>query len=155
MSEDRCPARPEFSYRKNKDGTIDSICMFCFLTVCSRSTTNLDSCADAEREHRCNPDSLTRLKKESLDLSSSPQGRCVMSGLTVTSIRIDHWRHRALQILHEIGTLESERQKPLPLNGPDSPAEIDDVAIAKIRELRTELKDIQSQLIRATYDDAS
>ena len=153
MSEDRRPARPEFSYRKNTDGTIDSICMLCLLTVCSRTTTNLDSCADTERAHRCNPDDLTRLKTESLNLSSSPQGSFVMSGLTVTPIQIDHWRHRALLILNEIGILEGERLKPLSLSGPDSFAEIDDVRIAKIRELRTELKDIQSQLIRATYDD--
>jgi hypothetical protein len=26
--------KPEFSYRENKDGTFDSICMKCYLTVC-------------------------------------------------------------------------------------------------------------------------
>ena len=78
-----------------------------------------------------------------------------MSGLTITPDAIEHWRHRALQILGEIETLESERRKPLPVSGPESPGEIDDVAIAYIRKLRAELKDIKWNLLRATYDDPS
>ena len=41
------------------------------------------------------------------------------------------------------------------MSGPDSPVDIDDFAIGKIRELRAELKDIQYGLLRATYGDPS
>ena len=42
-----------FLYRRNEDGTIDSICPLCFLTVANvRSEAELDS---REKRHECDP----------------------------------------------------------------------------------------------------
>jgi len=51
----------QFIHRLNKDGTIDSICRDCFITV---ATSTLRSALQSkEREHRCNAALLERYKK--------------------------------------------------------------------------------------------
>jgi|HubBroStandDraft_5_1064220.scaffolds.fasta_scaffold1544234_1 hypothetical protein len=59
MNENVSSGEPEFSYRKNQDGTIDSICLHCFQTVCSCSDNN---CAPAELKHKCNPVDVARMR---------------------------------------------------------------------------------------------
>jgi hypothetical protein len=54
--------QPAFSYRENKDGTCDSICLECYRTVCSCSGPCPDSCAPAELKHKCNTEDVPRLK---------------------------------------------------------------------------------------------
>jgi hypothetical protein len=61
MNEDARSATPKFSYRKNHDGTIDSICLHCYRTVCSCSGTCPDNCARAELKHECNLDDVAGL----------------------------------------------------------------------------------------------
>jgi hypothetical protein len=47
------PSQREFPHRLNKDGTYDSICPFCFVTIaCERREENL---ARFERDHVCDP----------------------------------------------------------------------------------------------------
>ena len=63
-----------------------------------------------------------------------------------------------MQIRSEIRSLEAkrvERRKSFPLKGREPPVYSDDFSIGKIRELRAELKNIQTRLFRATYDDPS
>jgi hypothetical protein len=43
--------RNGFAHRLNKDGTIDSICLFCYATV--SSSTNESELAGAEAIHNC------------------------------------------------------------------------------------------------------
>jgi len=62
MNDDRHSPEPKFDYRKNKDDTIDSICLQCFLTVCSCAGSCEDSCAPAEREHKCHPLDVARVR---------------------------------------------------------------------------------------------
>ena len=50
-----------FAHRANRDGTTDSICRYCFVTV-STSTWETDL-AQAERGHVCDPHVVSRLKK--------------------------------------------------------------------------------------------
>lgn len=51
----------QFLHRLNDDGTIDSICRECFLTVATAfSTAELES---EERKHHCEPSLLERYKK--------------------------------------------------------------------------------------------
>ena len=77
-------------------------------------------------------------------------------GGTYDSPYIEHWRSRSLEIIYEIRTLQAERQKALSVSGrPDSRTGTYDFVIRKIRELRAELKDIQSRLLMATYNDLS
>ena len=42
----------EFAHRLNTDGTFDSICMSCFLTI--RTAENEPSLAEQEKMHWCN-----------------------------------------------------------------------------------------------------
>src|SRR5215467_13277526 len=63
-TEDGCPAKPDFSYRRNADGSLDSICMHCYLTVCSCFGESPDSCAPREQQHKCNHEEVTRLRVE-------------------------------------------------------------------------------------------
>ena len=80
-----------------------------------------------------------------------------MSEMRIFSPDIEHWLRRSIQIRSEIRGLEAKRveRRKSPMKGPESPADIDDFLIGKIRELRAELKDIQTRLLRATYDDPS
>ena len=64
-NEDVSPVEPEFAYRDNQDGTIDSICLHCYLTVCSCAGACPDNCAPAEQKHKCNPDDVLHLKAKS------------------------------------------------------------------------------------------
>lgn len=50
-----------FAHRANRDGTTDSICRHCFVTVCT-STWETDL-AEAERGHICDPVAVSRWKK--------------------------------------------------------------------------------------------
>ncbi len=51
----------KFLHRLNHDGTIDSICRECFITV---ATATSSSALDRdEQRHRCNPSLLERYKK--------------------------------------------------------------------------------------------
>lgn len=51
----------QFLHRLNDDGTIDSICRECFLTVATAfSTSELER---EERQHHCEPCLLERYKK--------------------------------------------------------------------------------------------
>ena len=51
----------QFLHRLNEDGTIDSICRDCFVTIATAlSESNLDC---EERKHRCDPSLLERYKK--------------------------------------------------------------------------------------------
>jgi hypothetical protein len=53
--------RTEFAHRLNQDGTTDSICKQCYLTVATATwEADLDS---AERNHHCDPSRLEYLKK--------------------------------------------------------------------------------------------
>lgn len=55
------PTRPKFVHRSNRDGTVDSICRGCFMTVAtSRRETDLEQ---AERKHCCDPWTVERFKK--------------------------------------------------------------------------------------------
>ena len=81
-----------------------------------------------------------------------------MSEMRISPTDIEDWLRRSLQIRSEIRGLEAkraERRKSFPVKRPESPADIDDFLIGKIRELRAELKDIQTRLLMATYDDPS
>ena len=57
------PRDQHFAHRANSDGTTDSICKYCFITVCT-STWETDL-AEAERAHACDPNVVARLKKSS------------------------------------------------------------------------------------------
>lgn len=48
---DESSAQTRFTYRKNQDGTIDSICLSCYRTVCT--ATSKDRLMDEERMHKC------------------------------------------------------------------------------------------------------
>jgi hypothetical protein len=51
----------KFIHRINEDGSIDSICRDCFVTVATaRSTSDLE---DGEHEHACEPALIQRYKK--------------------------------------------------------------------------------------------
>jgi hypothetical protein len=50
-----------FVHRANRDGTTESICKSCFVTVCT-STWETDL-ARAEREHVCDPGVVAKWKK--------------------------------------------------------------------------------------------
>jgi hypothetical protein len=57
------PRIPKFAYRKNDNGTLDSICLGCFVTVATaRSDAELES---KERDHLCNPWDLRRFESVS------------------------------------------------------------------------------------------
>lgn len=43
--------QPEFQYRNNGDGTWDSICLRCFLTV--GTALSIEELADMEQAHNC------------------------------------------------------------------------------------------------------
>jgi hypothetical protein len=61
--------RTKFAHRENRDGTFDSICRACFLTVAtSRSEADL---IGFERGHFCDPWDLERLK-----LTHEEDGNC-------------------------------------------------------------------------------
>ena len=49
-----------FNHRPNTDGSVDSICLPCFLTVASGNDGEI--LAGIERQHRCNPEDLARLR---------------------------------------------------------------------------------------------
>ena len=51
-------ANERFSHRRNKDGTIDSICARCYLTV--GTAWNESELPKIEHSHTCNPDWLFR-----------------------------------------------------------------------------------------------
>lgn len=55
--------RPKFVHRCNRDGTIDSICRECFVTVatCKRET----DLEQPEHNHICDPWTVERFKKAS------------------------------------------------------------------------------------------
>lgn len=55
------PRDDHFAHRTNRDGTTDSICRYCFATVCT-STWETDL-TQAERNHVCDPSVVSRLKK--------------------------------------------------------------------------------------------
>ena len=56
-----------FSHRRNDDGTIDSVCRTCFLTV---ATTNVERDLDAfEREHICDKGMLRHIEMLRLETS--------------------------------------------------------------------------------------
>lgn len=50
-----------FAHRANRDGTTDSICKECFVTVCT--STWESELARAERDHACDPEIVARWKK--------------------------------------------------------------------------------------------
>lgn len=52
-----------FAHRANSDGTTDTICTHCYVTVCT-STREADL-AEAERRHICDPIIVGRWKKAS------------------------------------------------------------------------------------------
>jgi hypothetical protein len=55
------PVLPAFTHRDNKDGTTDSFCRNCFLTVCtSMWEADLER---AENDHACDPVELARWHK--------------------------------------------------------------------------------------------
>jgi hypothetical protein len=55
------PEKSKFAHRANSDGTFDSICRKCFLTVVSsKSEADLEG---AEREHVCDPFQLAELTR--------------------------------------------------------------------------------------------
>ena len=55
------PMRPKFVHRRNQDGTLDSICRECFITVAtSRREVDLER---SERTHACDPWTVDRFKK--------------------------------------------------------------------------------------------
>jgi hypothetical protein len=43
-----------FAHRINRDGTIDSICKTCFVTVCGQCESE-SVCAENEAKHDCDP----------------------------------------------------------------------------------------------------
>ncbi len=52
------PASLGFTHRENRDGTIDSVCRRCYVTVCTSSwEADLES---AEKDHACDPALLER-----------------------------------------------------------------------------------------------
>jgi len=53
---------PEFTYRKNKDATFDSICMQCYQIVCHCSGTRPEDCTPAELKHKCDPNDVACLR---------------------------------------------------------------------------------------------
>lgn len=57
------PTRPKFVHRSNRDGTIDSICRECFVTVATcRRESDLEQ---PERNHTCDPSTVERFKAAS------------------------------------------------------------------------------------------
>lgn len=55
------PVHPTFSYRENHDGTADSVCQRCYVTVCtSKCETDLHR---AEKKHVCDVDFLARWRR--------------------------------------------------------------------------------------------
>ena len=60
-----------FAYRKNADGTIDSICLSCFLTAAK--ARSVEELAVAEKSHECDETILgdrDKLPKEFADFNS-------------------------------------------------------------------------------------
>ncbi len=52
------PVRPAFVHRENRDGTIESLCRKCCVTVCTAVwEADLD---EAEKIHACDPGLLAR-----------------------------------------------------------------------------------------------
>lgn len=55
------PLDDHFVHRANRDGTTDSICRYCFATVC---TSNWETdLSEAERRHFCDPSVVARMKR--------------------------------------------------------------------------------------------
>lgn len=52
---------PKFVHRENRDGTIDSVCRQCFVTVAT-SLVNDEELLIAERRHICDPQLLAHFK---------------------------------------------------------------------------------------------
>lgn len=50
-----------FLHRANRDGTTDSVCKYCYVTVCT--STWETELASAERDHTCDPQVIARWKK--------------------------------------------------------------------------------------------
>ena len=63
------PVPRKFPHRKNHDGTYDSICPVCAVTVASKA--NEDELFVYERKHVCDPNRLGRLKKRPLTANES------------------------------------------------------------------------------------
>ena len=59
----------EFPHRSNKDGTIDSICPYCFITI-GTATWEADL-EQLEIIHVCNPERLRHFQRERKRLPSS------------------------------------------------------------------------------------
>ena len=57
------PRDHQFAHRANRDGTTDSICKYCFVTVCT--STWETALAEEERRHVCDPVIVARWKKAS------------------------------------------------------------------------------------------
>jgi hypothetical protein len=49
----QAPAATTFVHRKNSDGTVDSICLFCYLTIGNEKSEG--ALISHEREHACSP----------------------------------------------------------------------------------------------------
>ena len=61
------PRDEHFVHRANGDGTTDSVCRHCFVTVCtSLCETDL---AEAERRHVCDPAVVARFKEISTSVA--------------------------------------------------------------------------------------
>ena len=50
----------DFAHRQNRDGTFDSICLHCYLTVATANSK--ENLADREKRHECKDDHLSNLK---------------------------------------------------------------------------------------------
>ncbi len=67
------PRDQHFVHRANRDGTTDSICKHCFVTVCT-SIWETDL-ARAERGHVCDPDTVAHWNKISGNEAGDTSGR--------------------------------------------------------------------------------
>jgi hypothetical protein len=66
--------RTKFAHRENRDGTFDSICRECFVTI-TTSQSEEDLCG-FERGHFCDPWDLERFKlTQKVDGNGSPVSR--------------------------------------------------------------------------------
>ncbi len=56
-----------FNHRQNADGSVDSICLGCYRTVATVDDEKI--LVTQERQHRCDPDDLARLRGDTVHRS--------------------------------------------------------------------------------------
>jgi hypothetical protein len=71
MAQDRTEDTTDYSHRKNRDGTVDSICLSCFQTIATAK--NEESLSLHELLHRCSEENIPQSERKKNSLISWPE----------------------------------------------------------------------------------